>query len=292
MIIDVCLFNDENELFNERFRYLFDVVDKFVVIEYSTTFSGEPKIQNFNVSKFTHSELRKVSYHFLESPDPLQMSDAQRTGFTHPQETFYWKHSQKQPGSLELGLRREIAQRDNIINILCELAADDDVIIVSDVDEIPNKKQIMSYKDKLDNFPYYFEMDWRIFYSNLKCDEHWYGSYITNLKVIKKYSVDLLRVSSSVFPFREELKILDGGIHLSYLGGIPTIRKKLKSLPYQGLRAELTKYLIQNFPMILKVMMNQGKDILFQGRSFELLPHENHSNGYVSDNFMFKYSKA
>ena len=292
MIIDVCLFNDENELFNERFRSLCDVIDKFVVVEYSKTFSGKTKNQKFDFSKFTHTELKKISYHFLQSPEPIQMSDAQRTGFTHPRETFYWKHSEQQPGSLELGVRREIAQRDNIINILCEFATDDDIIIVSDVDEIPNKKQIMSYKDKLGNFPYYFEMDWRIFYSNFKCDEKWYGSYITNLQVIKKYSVDLLRVGSSVFPFREELKISDGGMHLSYLGGIPAIRKKLKSLPYQGLRAELTKHLIQFFPIILKVMMNQGKDILFQGRHFELLSHKNNSNKYVTDDFMLKYSKV
>lgn len=291
MIADVCIFYNENELFFERFHALKYIVDKFFVIEYSKTFSGKAKDKYFNLTLFSESEREKIIYRFVESPEPINENSQIKIGFTPVAKSFSWKHHGELPINLEQGLRREIAQRDNIILVLDEFLSDDDVVIMSDVDEIPAVEAVKANLNNLHEKVLYFEMDWRIFYSNFRCVDMWYGSYMTTFAVVKRYSLDLLRVASPVFPFGKDQKIASGGIHLSYLGGVKVIRNKLSVLPYQGLRADLTKWLINYVPFVISVMLWLGKDLLFQNRKFTLLNVSDAKVANVSDKFIKKYAK-
>lgn len=292
MIVDACMFHNENDLFYERFNCLKEVVDKFVVVEFSKTFSGHDKKKNFDITNFSIDDRKKINYQFLPSPSPLSASRPRESGFTDPTKTLFWKHSGLPPVELKESLRREIAQRDQLFTVLKDFMSDEDVIIISDVDEIPSAWKVKEYSVNMPERVLYFEMDWRIFYTNNQCQVPWYGTYMTKFKLVKTYSIDSLRVASEKFPFGADQKISDGGMHLSYLGGKDVIKQKLTALPYQGLRAEVTKYIINNMSYLIDLMLLIGIDILFQNRKFLLKKNDEQDLPGISTQFLHKYTKA
>ena len=291
MIIDTCIFNNENDIFMQRYHALTNVVDKFVVVEFSHTFSGIKKEQKFDISCCANIDNSKIIYRYLESPIPLNAATKECVGKTKTNVSLHWKHQGKKPSDLNETVRREISQRDMIYDVLIEFAKDTDIILVSDVDEIPNPEKISEYASANFDKTLYFEMDWRLFFSNFQCELPWYGAFITSFRELKKFSPDTLRLGGSRFVFDKSLIITDGGTHLSYLGGKEKIRKKLRDLAYQGVRAEVTKFLINKVEVVIDIMLYFGWDMFFQGRRFKLIKPDENNIFYIEKNFLLQHTK-
>ena len=126
MFIDAFIFFNEKELVELRVKYLNSVVDFFVVVEANITHQGKKKDWNFpkilenNLKKFSskiqyhqlHIDLEKIKNEESWISDDIKGDDA-------------W--------------RIENFQR-NYIKTACEKFSNEDILIISDVDEIPSKQ--------------------------------------------------------------------------------------------------------------------------------------------------------
>ena len=128
MLIDSFLFFNENELVELRVKYLSSVVDFFVVVEANITHQGKEKSWNFpnilkkNLNKFSS----KIKYHQLNI-DPEKIKNEES-----------WIIDDIKGDDAH---RVDNFQR-NYIKTACKKFSPQDIIIISDVDEIPSRKKL------------------------------------------------------------------------------------------------------------------------------------------------------
>lgn len=114
MIFDCFTFFNELDILDIRLHEMAPVVDKFVLVEATKTFQGQPKPLYYSENKQRYARYSdKIIHVVVEFPEDLQPTRHQRT----------------------IGWAREHFQRDKIGNGL-GAAKTGDLIIVSDVDEI------------------------------------------------------------------------------------------------------------------------------------------------------------
>ncbi len=199
MVFDCFTFFNELEILDIRLNTLNDVVDKFVLVESNITHSGQTKPLYFDINKEKFKPyLDKIIHIVVDDMDRLKGD---------------WT--------------REKYQRNSIMNGLKDVAADEDIIFISDVDEIPNPRAMIT---KLEDEIYGFEQ--RLFYFYLNYEQlswfKWVGTRMLKYKVLKELSPDYLRVG-----VKKYRTIKNGGWHFSYLGSIEQIRYKIQSFAHQ-----------------------------------------------------------
>jgi len=148
-----------------RFNILNDYVDKFIVCESTISHSGKKKKLNFDINNYPKFK-NKISYIVIdEEPDGII---GEKKGFAEP----YEKRSDS--------LKRINLSYDYMIKAISD-ASDDDLIILSDNDEIPNlnskqfkntKKEIIIFKQLF----FYYKLN--LLYDLIP----WYGSKATKKK--------------------------------------------------------------------------------------------------------------
>ena len=130
LIYDCFTFFNECDLLEHRLKYLYDVVDKFVLVEMSRTQRGELKDFFYEKNKERYSNYANKIVHIKITDDMI--------GNLHP------KLKKDKRGNI-FDWRYENFQRDGITYGLSE-CKDDDIVIISDLDEIPNKRIIEEIK--------------------------------------------------------------------------------------------------------------------------------------------------
>ena len=140
-IYDCFMFNNEDLLLDIRLNILDSYVDYFVIVESRFMHSGKEKRNFFNIKHYNKFE-KKIIYIFLERiPNFIKNSFSLQTD---------------KPLSPSVSWKYENYQRDQITKGIAN-ADPEDVILISDVDEIPNlsnldlKKinhKILSFKQK------------------------------------------------------------------------------------------------------------------------------------------------
>ena len=99
---------------------------------------------------------------------------------------------------------------------------DDDMVITSDADEIINPL-ILENTDWFDPNNLYAAMQRAFYYDlNTHYQDDWRGSRVCTWGKMKDLSVDKLRDSM----WEESHRLLDGGWHWSYFGGVERYRQK------------------------------------------------------------------
>ena len=158
-IFDCTIFLDENLLFEVRLNILNKYVDKFIIVESLYTHAGNRKKKNFQIERFKKFQ-DKIIYILLdkEPENLLPVLD----------------NSDKYLGNKRLNtLKRIKLQYDSLSEGIIS-ANENDLIIVSDIDEIPNldvlnnqiNNKILIFKQQL----YYYKFNLR--YPNYE----WFGS--------------------------------------------------------------------------------------------------------------------
>ena len=172
-IFDCTLYYDEDLILETRLNILDKHVDKFVICESTFTHSGKEKKLNFDIKKFS-SFKNKIIYLIND---------------TEPKNLVYSQNNKESPEQMRPNAMKRIAnQREFLLNGLQE-ADDNDLILYSDNDEIPNlenfdinkiKSKILVFEQKL--FHYKF---------NLLNDRIlWHGTKGAKKKYIKSISTD------------------------------------------------------------------------------------------------------
>ncbi len=204
MVYDCIPFFNELDILKLRLHILDPIVDQFVIEEATVTFSGEKKELCFEKNKAMFQEfLPKITYLVVDD-SPIQAT-------THERDKF-------QKNALIKGLKD---------------ATDEDVIILSDVDEIPNpkvlKKVIAEFNpDKV------YHLAQRMFYCFINMEEisgsllsitgefpgaekkMWLGTKVFGKRSIPKAGIIEMREASTTAP--GAVRVEDGGWHFGYMG--------------------------------------------------------------------------
>lgn len=223
MVYDCFQFYNEIDILKIRLNVLKDVVDKVVLSESTTTFSGKEKPLYFEENKELFKEFEDKIIHIIVDDTPMDCD-----AFT-----------------------RDSHQKCAVMRGLKD-AKEDDIIIFSDVDEIPNpdtlKKLISSneicnceggqaediecgiehgkiYALAQRNFYCYLNLEEKT--GNLLSvtgefpgiegeDRKWLGTKICRYSLLKEYTTEQLRDKEQQ---NIMVRIPDGGWHFSYMGG-------------------------------------------------------------------------
>lgn len=204
MVYDCIPFFNELDILNLRLHILAPLVDKFIIEESTVTFSGAPKELCFEKNK-------KLFEEFLPKIEYIVVDDSPVEATTHERDKF-------QKNALERGL----------IN-----AKEGDVIILSDVDEIPNPVVLKEIIEHFDPDKIY-HLAQRMFYCYLNMEEvsgnllsitgefpnierkMWLGTKVFSKKSIPKAGIIQLREASTTSP--AAVRVSDGGWHFGYMG--------------------------------------------------------------------------
>ena len=195
MIIDCFYYNGEEEVLEARLNILAPYVDKFIICEAKETFSGVPKDLSFKPLKFAQFN---IEYFIMEEYAGLRLETLKSPNTGSGE--HYWE--------------REFIQKESARYALKD-CNDDDIICISDVDEIWNPKTIYgALVDKVlkpKQLPY-------LYYFNQRTDEDWMGwtgTVVCRYKHIKDGLINHLRTDSMT----DYEVIENGGWHFNAIGG-------------------------------------------------------------------------
>lgn len=225
MLIDAFIFYNEIDLLNYRLNLLYDVVDYFVIVEATLTFSGKPKRLFFEENKESFSKFSDKIIHVVVTNLRKDVDTTTNT------EAFQNEYLQR--NSIDTGIKiieERLASKDPQQKL-----EDTDLIIISDVDEIPDPATLQSFK-KSQRKNILFSLQQKLYYYNLKhvVKGGWGVAKILGYKV---YAKSCGRVPEIVRTF-PAVNVLRGGWHLSYFGDGEFIRTKLKSFSEQHFNNE------------------------------------------------------
>jgi beta-1,4-mannosyl-glycoprotein beta-1,4-N-acetylglucosaminyltransferase len=206
-IYDIFTFNNELDILEIRLNLLFDYVDYFVIVESTETFSGVYKPLHYFENRERFSKFNKKIIHFVIDDTPKNFDDTD----CKQDILELAKHSDNVTRE-HLCWLKEFYQKEMIKKALLNLN-DEDICIVSDVDEIWNFKIKLNigddiYKPKI-NLCY-------INYFNLRTSEDWTyftGPIITKYKNIKNECLNHLRTLKKMK--NKYVYIEDGGWHFN-----------------------------------------------------------------------------
>ena len=223
-IFDCTTYFNENLMLEVRFNILNKYIDKFVIVEAKYSHSGEKKKLNFNINTF--AELKKKIIYLTIDNEPENIVYQKKNN------TFFENETDKRTNSV----KRINYQRDRLIDGLSD-AENDDYILYSDDDEIPNlenfnfkknKNKILIFKQKL----FYYKFN--LFFDRIS----WFGtkgckkkdllslSWLRDVKS-KKYAIYRLDTIFSKIKYMNIKIIENGGWHFSQLKTPKDIEIKL-----------------------------------------------------------------
>ncbi len=213
MIYDCFPFFNELNILDIRLNVLDDVVVKFVLVESTKTFIGKDKPLYYKDNKHLFEKFNDKIIHII-------VDDC-------PDTTDGWVMQTYQRNAIERGL------------VGCN---DDDVILISDLDEIPNPQKIIEYKDK-PGIKAFRQVMFYYFLNNLVSDS-WHRVKMLSYKDFKSildnnncYAKDDPRRDLSDKTTADKIRwhytndvyfIGDGGWHFSYVMSYDKILTKIK----------------------------------------------------------------
>ena len=259
-IFDCFMFFDEEMLLDLRLNIMDKYVDKFVITEATYMHSGKPKKLIFDINKFSKFK-DKIIYNVVDKqPENLQSINSTDS------------NDLKGSKLINNSVKRENYQREMAAISLKE-ASDNDLVLINDIDEIPNlneinfnniKKKIIIFKQKT----YYYKFN--LLYKNLI----WHGSracrkknlkspqWLRNVKH-KKYPGWRLDILFSQKKYNDIHYIENGGWHFTNIKSPEDLEKKFSNFLHHqdyeasGLKLEDIKDKIQNKKILYDLDVDQ-----------------------------------
>ena len=225
-IFDCFMYFDENIVLDLRLNTLDKHVDYFVIVESNFTHKGDRRDLKFDYKNFSKFKDKIIYLIYDKEPMQLEIIDEEDS------------HGEKNRKYIFNAIYRENGHR-NFISKGLKIAGDDDLILISDVDEIPNLRNIdlKNFKEKL----IFFNQEMFYYKFNLKLPNYnWVGTksckkkylkspqWLRNIKD-KKYPFYRLDTFFSKTKYSDIKFINEGGWHFTNIKTAGEIRHKLKS---------------------------------------------------------------
>lgn len=238
-VIDAFLFFQELDLLDIRLAYLDPYVDKFVIVEACQTFSGNPKELVFekNAQRFANY-LHKIEYEkvrdFHSTYESLR-SHLKKSDTPSKQKILSFLENHTHYPKTELHWVLDAYHRECIHLALDRIADSDDIVIISDLDEIPcvglfKSANLSAIRER----PRVCRQREFRYFLNYYKDADWLGTIAGRHQVIGRQSLNLLRIDSKeARTIVHPAPIADCGYHFTSCGSIEMIREKIKSWGHQ-----------------------------------------------------------
>ena len=260
MVSDCFQFFNELDILLLRMKVMNDVVDKFVISESTVTFSGMPKPLYFQENREMFDEFKDKIIHQVVDDSPMgEGTDA-------------FMRDSHQKCAVARGLKD---------------AKPEDVIIFSDVDEIPNPEAVRRVLENFDDSKIY-ALAQRNFYCYLDMEEKsgnllsvtgefdgftgrerkWLGTKICKYSMLEKYTTEQLRDKEQKHLM---VRVPEGGWHFSYMGGSKNesvaqrVKYKIKSAAHQEYNNRSTLFKVRE-------NIKNRQDILGREADFQIVP--------------------
>ena len=210
-IVDCFLFFNELDLLKIRLEEISDEVDYFVLVEANTTFTRKPKPLFYDTNKHLFKKYNHKIIHIIADTNIIEGSA--------------WDREYFQRNSISRGIEQLLNNKQITYS---------DIMIISDVDEIPDSNLLKSIKLETADFDIaVLEQD--MYYYNLTCQYcgKWYASRTIKIGILFKdnMTANVIRTMK-----RDNLKVFtNAGWHLSYFGDVDFIKNKIKSFSHTEL---------------------------------------------------------
>jgi beta-1,4-mannosyl-glycoprotein beta-1,4-N-acetylglucosaminyltransferase len=265
-IYDCFQFFNELDILEIRLNIMDPYVDYFVLTESTVTFSGldKPLYYQENKDKFEKFNHKIIHVVVDDTPD------------ANPFE-------------------RDVFQKNAIIRGL-QNCDDDDIIITSDIDEIPDPDVVDQLIDICkDDKVYHFAQDLFYYYLNLKevsgnlhsytgefdevNEKKWLGSKLCKYQFLKQYPISELRA-----PHMKDCgyRVSPGGWHFTYVGSDgksveERISHKIECAAHQEFNTSQIKNAISN-------NVDANKDVFYRPSQFEVVEIDESFPKYLQQN--------
>jgi beta-1,4-mannosyl-glycoprotein beta-1,4-N-acetylglucosaminyltransferase len=263
MIYDCFSFFNELDVLEIRLNTLNAVVDKFIIVEAPWTHTGKPKPLYFNENRQRFATFLDKIIHIVASEPPVSNTATER----------------------ENAWIRENWQRNEIAKGLTE-AKPDDMLIIADLDEIPDPNTIdfiiknNTYKKNILNL----NLRCYAFFLNNHCvsSPKWsggpqvisYAKFINPESYLNHTFTEATPREANIIPSATLIRfakikkeINNAGWHLSSMGGVDAIKKKMCSIAeFDFEKAQKTNFITQR--------INAGKGVF--GKCDRYMPEPLH----------------
>jgi len=235
-VYDCFLFNNELDLLQLRITELYSSVDCFVICECAVTFSGEPKPLYYLLNQARFVNFKDKIKHFI-IPNP-------------PAEAYTKNPINQDKKTSQFWQRNQMA-------LAIQAAKENDIILISDVDEIP-RARVLAKVVKLCSFAktiVFFSQSWFLFFLDVRVSKReqsifasnersknqnnakWLGTFACTAKLLRNgYRGNVNGIWSMkwgdhhlIYPIVES-----AGWHFSYMGGMNGLLAKVNA---NGMRA-------------------------------------------------------
>ena len=285
-IFDCFMYFDEEIVLDTRLNYLDKYVDYFVIIESCFTHKGDKRALKFDINKFEKFKNKIIYLNYNLVPENIEI--------INKNDSEYSKNSKY----ILNAAKRENGQRNYIQKGLLK-ASSEDLIIISDIDEIPNLENIDFFK--INKKLILFKQNMFYYKFNLKAPNIlWTGTKACKKKYLK--SPQWLRnVRDRKYPFYRldtlfsDLKYIDveiiknGGWHFTNIKKASEIKHKLKSYLHHRefdlnpLSTEQIQNIIENKKAIYNLNVDKRLNKIGDGVDLEKIEIKNLPK-YINEN--------
>jgi len=260
-LYDCFMYFDEDVMLDLRLHTLNEHVDTFVIAEATRDHAGKEKKLNFDYKNFSKFK-DKIKYLVIDDLPINVKSEKKNWAPNHLRD-------QHQRNSLSRGF---------------ENCNENDLIMISDIDEIPNPSKLSEFKIK-NKYACFMQKNFqsKINLINIT-DKYWMGTKICQKKYLKNPQW-LRNIKTKKRPFwkvykpKEPQLIFDGGWHFSFLKKPEDIAKKIKSYSHQ----EFYKEEFINVEKIATRIKNK-QDIFDRNIKYEKIEIDSSFPKYILDN--------
>jgi len=255
-IYDCFQYFNEDHILDLRLNILNEYVDYFVISESTKTHQGKTKKINFDIKKFSKFRDKII---FITADYKEKINFDKHTGGESPIEQH---------------------QRNSLIDGIKD-ASSEDLIILSDSDEIPDLKKLSQIKENKKFVVFSQKMFmYKLNLQNLD-ESNWMGSRITKKKNLKSMQ-ELRNLKFKNYPFwrldKRNQQIINGGWHFSYLQTPEQILNKVKSFSHGEYNSDnLNKKYIEE-----KILRNE--DIFGRGNKLKKIEIDGTYPEYIYQN--------
>jgi beta-1,4-mannosyl-glycoprotein beta-1,4-N-acetylglucosaminyltransferase len=276
-VFDGFTFDDELDLLRVRMQELGAAVFKFVIIEASVTHAGHPKPFVFQQNRALFAEFEQQVLHVALDSLPSQQ-DPCAPGNSSCSYSTHWMREGGQRNAIMAAIEQYCAQQGEGSSSSC---SGDDVVLVSDVDEIP-RLQVVQQLAHCAGFVFPVALELRMHYYTVDSvwldDEGntwpWSHAKAASLSLLQQHQNSPYELRLNSPPPRMALQ--NAGWHFSYFGGVETIVKKIRHLAHQeNNRADV----LQPSHILRCILQHEdlfGRRIAVGAATYRLAPSGNH----------------